>query len=97
MSAYVVVDVDVTDPSAYDVYREKAAASVARHGGRYVARGGEMTVLEGAWSPRRLVILEFADAESARRWYASADYEAARDARAGAATMNMVVVEGVVT
>ena len=95
MSAYVVVDVNVTDPVAYDVYREKAAASVAAHGGRYVTRGGTTTVLEGEWSPVRLVILEFPDAETARRWYTSDEYGEARSARAGACTMKMVAVEGV--
>ena len=97
MSAYVVVDVDVTDPKAYDVYREKAGASVEQYGGRYVARGGKTTVLEGEWSPSRLVVLEFADAAAAEAWYRSPEYQDARAARAGAATMNMVIVEGLPT
>lgn len=94
MPAYVVVDVEVTDPEAYEGYRGLAAAAIERHGGRYLARGGELEPREGDWSPRRLVILEFDSMERARSWYDSDEYREARAAREGAATMNMVFVEG---
>jgi uncharacterized protein (DUF1330 family) len=95
MAAYVVVDCDVTDPVRFENYRKLAPPTIAKHGGRYLARGGAMDVLEGDWRPGRLVVLEFPTADAARRWYASAEYVAARAERAGAARMNMVVVEGV--
>ena len=95
MPGYVVVNSVVTDPEQYASYRELAAQAVERHGGRYLARGGEMGVLEGEWEPERLVILEFDSLEAARGWYESEEYAAARDARAGAATMHMVAVAGV--
>jgi uncharacterized protein (DUF1330 family) len=95
MTAYVLVDVDITDPERYDGYRPLAAASVERHGGRYLVRGGASEVLEGDRSPGRLVVLEFPDAERARRWYHSEDYQAAKATRAGAASGSFVIVDGV--
>lgn len=94
MAAYVIADVDVSDPAKYEEYKKLAAAAVAKHGGRYVARGGQSAVLEGGWRPNRLVILEFPTLDQARGFYTSVEYTAARRARAGAARMNMVVVEG---
>ena len=94
MSAYVLVDCQVTDPARYEGYKKLAQEAIARHGGRYLARGGATDVLEGAWTPQRVVVLEFPDMASARRFYDSQDYRAARTAREGAAQMSMVVVEG---
>ena len=94
MPAYVVVNTIVEDPERYKRYRELAAEAVKSHGGRYVVRGGEMEVLEGDWRPERLVVLEFESLEVARGWYASEQYRAAREAREGAATMEMVAVAG---
>jgi uncharacterized protein (DUF1330 family) len=94
MAAYVIVETDVHDPDRYERYKEAASASVAGAGGRYVARGGELAVLEGDWRPKRLVVLEFDDLEAARRWYDSAEYREARRLREGAAYMRMVAVQG---
>ena len=95
MTAYVLVDVDVTDSARYDRYRPLAAASVEQYGGRYLARGGACEVFEGDRTPNRLVVLEFPDAESARRWYHSPEYGEARATRAGAAIGSFILVEGV--
>jgi uncharacterized protein (DUF1330 family) len=96
MPAYVVVDVTVTDPEAFRTYMALAEVSLAEAGGRYLARGGETEVFEGRWSPRRLVVVEFPDRAAAKAWYEGAAYLAAREARAGAANMNMVCIEGYV-
>jgi uncharacterized protein (DUF1330 family) len=95
MAAYVVVDVDVTDAAKYEEYRPLAAASVEQYGGRYIARGGATEVFEGDRQPNRMVLLEFPDADSARRWYSSDEYGRAKAARAGAATGSFILVEGV--
>jgi uncharacterized protein (DUF1330 family) len=94
MPAYVVVNVKVTDPVAYEKYKALAPAAIARHGGRYLVRGGATEVLEGEWAPDRFVVLEFPDADAARRWYDSPDYRAARDARKDAARMSMILADG---
>ena len=95
MAAYILVDCKVTDPVLYATYKTLAEVAVARHGGRYLARGGENVLLEGTRHPNRVVVLEFPTLERAKAFYASAEYLAARAARAGAAEMNMIAVAGV--
>jgi uncharacterized protein (DUF1330 family) len=94
MSAFVIYQCDISNPEAYDAYRALAAPAVAAYGGKYVARGGEVTVLEGKGPRSRVVVLEFPDADAARTWYASDEYLAARKLRAGAAEADVFVVEG---
>jgi len=94
MPAYVIIETDIHDPEQYERYKEASPAAVAAGGGRFVARGGELAVFEGEWQPSRLVILEFPDLETARRWYASETYQEAKKLRDGAAHLNMVAVEG---
>jgi len=94
MPAYVIIETDIHDPEQYERYKEASPAAVAAGGGRFVARGGELAVFEGEWQPSRLVILEFPDLETARRWYASETYQEAKKLRDGAAQLNMVAVEG---
>jgi len=96
MSAYVVVDLDVMDPEPYAEYRRLAPPTMKPFGGRYLARGGEVTVLEGPWTPRRMVILEFPDADAARAWYASEAYQKIAPIRqATTDTRMLVILEGV--
>jgi uncharacterized protein (DUF1330 family) len=94
MPAYVIVETDVHDPEQYERYKAASPAAIAAGGGRFVARGGELAVLEGDWRPPRLVLLEFEDLEAAKRWYDSPEYREARELREGAATLRMVAVEG---
>ena len=94
MPAYVIVDCEVTDAERYEIYKRLAPPAIAKYGGRYLVRGGDVTPLEGDWRPNRLVILEFPDVETAKRFYGSPEYGMARAERAGAATMNMVLVPG---
>jgi uncharacterized protein (DUF1330 family) len=95
MAAYVIVETDVTDPERYDRYKAASPGAIAAGGGRFLARGGELDVLEGDWQPSRLVVLEFEDLAAARRWYESESYRQARQLREGAATLRMVAVQGV--
>jgi uncharacterized protein (DUF1330 family) len=95
MSAYIIVDITVTDPIGYDVYKPQAAATVAAFGGRYLARGGAVEVLEGNWQPGRLVILEFPDVATAKAWLESEVYREPRALRQATARSNMVLIEGV--
>jgi len=95
MSAYVIVDIQVTDPVGYEEYKKLAPPIVAAYGGKYLARGGKTETLEGDWSPKRLVILEFESAERAKAWLNSPEYRAPRQLRNRTTKTNMVVVEGV--
>lgn len=95
MSAYLIARIDVTDPERYEEYKTLAHAAVHAHGGRYVVRGGDHETIEGDIEDRRIVVLEFPDVETARAFYASSDYSAAKAAREGAATGQFVIVDGV--
>ncbi len=95
MPAYVIVDIEVTDPEGYKEYVKAAPATVAQFGGRYLARGGANETLEGDWHAKRLVILEFPSSAQAKAWLNSPEYAPVRALRHKYAKTNMVVVEGV--
>ncbi|TCS95382.1 MULTISPECIES: DUF1330 domain-containing protein [Tepidimonas] len=95
MSAYIIADVDVTDPVQYEEYKRWSTAAIQQHGAEVLVRGGAVTVLEGDWHPSRVVVLRFASVAAARAFHDSETYRRARQARAGAAVMRMIVVEGV--
>ena len=94
MPAYIVVDIAINDPTTYERYKQLAPPSIAQYGGRYLVRGGKTLPLEGAWSPERLVILEFASADDARRWWASPEYAEAKALRQSCATTDMLLIDG---
>ncbi len=94
MSAYVVLDIDVKDPTTYKEYIALAPATVAAYGGRYLARAGKTEIFEGKWIPKRLVILEFESLERARAWLDSPEYGPVKKLRHQAAVSNMVAIEG---
>ncbi|MEO5902683.1 MAG: DUF1330 domain-containing protein [Gemmatimonadaceae bacterium] len=94
MSVFVVVQIDVTDPVAYETYKGLASPSIGVYDGRYVVRGGTTISLEGDWDPGRFVLLEFPSAERARAWHESPEYGAAKAARRDAANVKMILVEG---
>lgn len=95
MTAYVIVDIEVTDPENYQEYIKLAPPTIELYGGKYVARGGRTEVLEGEWIPNRLVILQFESIEQAKAWLNSPEYSPARAMRHKFARSNMVVIEGV--
>lgn len=95
MAAYVIVEIEVTDPSTYETYKQKAAVSVKAHGGRFIVRGGTAASLEGGWQPKRIVVLEFESLEKATRWWTSEDYAEAKAMRQRSAHTRMIAVEGV--
>lgn len=95
MSAYVIVDIEVTDAVGYAEYVKQAPQSVQLYGGKYIARGGRNETLEGDWQAKRLVILEFESLERAKAWLNSPEYAPARALRHKYARTNMVAVEGI--
>jgi uncharacterized protein (DUF1330 family) len=94
MPAYVIVDLDVRDPEGYEVYRLAAPATVTAHGGRYLARGGATEVLEGDWSPKRVVVLEFPDMDRFRAWWTSPEYVRIRPIRERTTHSRLIVTQG---
>lgn len=95
MPAYVIADIDITDPERYKDYTAHTTASIAKHGGRWVVRGGATEVLEGNWEPGRIVVIEFPDVDAARTWFNSDEYQELAAIRREASTARLLVVEGV--
>ncbi|HSC28435.1 MAG TPA: DUF1330 domain-containing protein [Vicinamibacterales bacterium] len=94
MAAYVIADVDVKDPVRYEDYRRMVLPTISAFGGRFLARGGTVHRLEGDWSPKRLVIVEFPSVEQARGWWASPLYAEAKALRQATSVGSLVVIEG---
>jgi uncharacterized protein (DUF1330 family) len=92
--AYVIVQVDVTNPTQYGEYMKLSPGIIEKFGGRFIARGGRSETLEGTPARGRVVIVEFPSFERAKEFYDSAEYQAAKKVRAGAATAQFVLVEG---
>ena len=94
MAAYLISDVTVRNAEAFQTYRTRAAEAIAKYGGRYLARGGEVQVLEGVWNPRNIIVVEFQSMERARAWYQSPEYASALEVRDIALERNMIFVDG---
>ncbi len=81
MPAYLLANVDVSDPEAYKEYVQRNTAVVQQYGGRFVVRGGQVEVLEGEWATHRVVLIEFPDGAAARSWYHDPEYQAIKTIR----------------
>ena len=82
--AYIIVDMQVTDPEQYKQYMAAAPAAVKAAGGEYLVRGGRFEVMEGNWQPARIAMLRFPSFEVAKAFYDDEMYKQARAKRAGA-------------
>jgi len=90
---YVFMNANVTDSEKFAAYQPLSMQAIEAYGGKFLVRGGRSEAFEGSMRPPS-VVLEFADYETAKKWYRSAQYEAARHVRAGAAELNMMAVVG---
>jgi len=95
LAAYVVVEVNVTDPQLYAEYAKGVTATITAYGGKYLVRGGALETKEGGWAPKRVVVLEFPTMDQARKWYHSPEYKPLLDVRLKAADAKLILVEGV--
>ena len=93
MPAFLIADIEVTDEQTYSAYRTANPDIVNKHGGRYVALGGAVEVLEGDWHPNRTVIIEFPSMEALRSFYTSPEYVELRKLRTKSANSRLVAIE----
>jgi len=95
MPAYVIAYTgNFRDAAALEEYRRGNTDAVVHHGGRFLARGGQVQVLEGPWDYERCVVIEFPDVDAARGWYESDEYAPLKVIRQGASDTQMVLVAG---
>jgi uncharacterized protein (DUF1330 family) len=94
MSAYLILEIAVTDQAQYSRYITKAPAIIERFGGRYLVRGGTVTPVSGSWSPERMVVIEFASAVRAQECQNSPEYREIAPLREQATVSRAIIVEG---
>jgi uncharacterized protein (DUF1330 family) len=94
MPAYLIARVHITDPTRYAEYAKLTPAAIAKHGGRFVVRGGEVTTLEGTPERDRVVVIEFPSLDRAKAFWSSPEYAEAKAKRAGAANGQFILVDG---
>jgi uncharacterized protein (DUF1330 family) len=97
MAAYVIADIEVIDSAGFAEYQQKVPATIAAYGGRYLVRGGATEVMEGSWTPRRCVVLEFPSMAQLKQWYGSSEYQPLIAIRERTTRSNLVVSEGIQT
>jgi uncharacterized protein (DUF1330 family) len=95
MPAYIIVKIEITDPAGFEEYRKQVAPTLEQYGGKYIVRGGVCETLEGDWRPKRIVVLQFDNLESAKAWLNSPEYVEPRKQRHRTAKTRMILVEGV--
>jgi uncharacterized protein (DUF1330 family) len=92
--AYIIVQVDVTNPQAYSEYAKRSPDIIAKFGGRFIARAGRTVTLEGPPAKTRVAIIEYPSFERAQAFFNSPEYQQAKKLREGAATAQFIVIEG---
>jgi uncharacterized protein (DUF1330 family) len=95
MAAYLIVDVNLADPAAYETYKAQVPALIARHGGEYLVRGGTLEVLEGDWHPTRLVLFRFPNRAAIHAFMTDPDYAPLKALRLSIATTSAIAVDGI--
>ena len=93
-AGYLIADIEITDPGTFNEYRAGVPATIAAYGGKYLVRGAEGEVLEGTWTPKRLVVLEFESLDRAKEWYNSPDYADLKKLRQSASNTNAIFANG---
>jgi len=94
MPAFLFVDVKLHDTQAYEAYKRAVPALVRRHGGAYLARGGDVEVLEGHWQPHRVVLFRFPDRAAIHRFMADPDYQPWKALRGQVADSRIIAFDG---
>ena len=95
MPAYIIVEIEITDPVGYEEYKKLAGPTVEQYGGKYIVRGGAVETLEGNWNPKRMVVLKFESMQRAKEWLDCEEYREPRKMRHRTAKTKMIIVEGV--
>ena len=95
MPAYLISTIEITDPAGYEEYRKLVAPVLQKFGGKFLARGGKIDYLEGHWTPKRVVVVEFESPEKARAFSDAPEYAKAKAIRQKTSISSVIVVEGV--
>ncbi|MGE0737389.1 MAG: DUF1330 domain-containing protein [Alphaproteobacteria bacterium] len=92
MPAYLISRIRITDEERFAKYRAASIPVAQKFGAEYLARSDKVEALDGSYDGRRLVIIKFPDTKTARAFWASPEYRAAREHRLGAAEIDIWLV-----
>ena len=95
MSAYIIVQANITDIEKYKVYLEKVTPIVKKYSGEYLVRGGKYEKMLGNWEYERTVIIKFPSFKLAKDFHNSAEYEPIKKIREENSIGNLIIIEGV--
>ena len=95
MAAYFIVDLEVTDRVRFKDYADAVPSTISAYGGRYLIAGGSVETIEGAWDPKRIIVIEFESLERAREWWGSEKYRELRELRRETSQAKILLVDGV--
>lgn len=94
MPAYVIFDVEISDPVRYQEFMAGVKPALEQAGARYLARGGAHKVYEGDWKPRRIVLIEFPSVAVWESFYNGAVYQGLKGIRDECSSARLVSVVG---
>jgi uncharacterized protein (DUF1330 family) len=95
MAAYVLAEIEITNPEGYKAYTAAVPATIEKYGGRFLTRGGAVETLEGEWPQLRRVLIEFPSREVALKWWNSPEYIGPRQQRRANSRGRLLLLEGV--
>ena len=94
MSAFIIVQINITNKELYKGYLEKVTPIAKKYGGEYIIRGGEYKTILGKWDYERTVVIKFPTYDIAMEWYNSEDYAPVRKIREDNSKGNMIIING---
>ena len=95
MVAYVLAEIEITNPEGYKEYTTMVPATITQFGGRFLSRGADNVPLEGDWPKLRRVLIEFPSSDAAKKWFASPEYAKPMALRRANSRGRLLLLEGV--
>ena len=93
---FYIGEIDVKNAEAYSKeYAPKAQATIRKNGGKILAAGSNITVIEGAPPKGRIAVIQWDSIEKIKAWRNTAEYKEARKTGNKYATFRAFVVQGV--
>ena len=94
MSAYAIVQINITNSEPYKDYLSQVTPIVEKYNGEYIVRGGKFQKMLGKWDYERTVVIKFPSYDIAMKWYHSEEYAPVKKIREDNSDGNLIIIEG---